>query len=543
MRYPEILKIFMVLTLLAGVITVEIQAAEITTEVVYVTSEAVYVNAGSLVGIKKGDLGSIQRDGETISQIEVVFVAEKTSSCKLITPSGVVQIGDKVSLIIEDIHDDSSQNIFETDEQISSNPIEIIKSNQKEKDSLEKKSRLRGKIGLQYYYQDDLEARNYDYSMPSLTGSIRVDNLLQTDFSMNVRFRARRYYRNYETSYTRSDWNNRIYEVSLSYHNALNPLSYSIGRVLSRQISGIGTLDGALLDYDITPQLKSGIFAGGQPDLENTSPQFNETKAGVFLAFENEINKSIHSSATVALAGKYNSGDISKEFMYEQLNLNYKGIWGIYQSSEIGLNRGWRKEAEGNSLTLSNVLLNLRYTPTRKLMTYVSYDTRKLVRTWETKETPDSLFDDSYREGIRVGLSLRLPSKIYLSVRSGIRNSGSDNNSTNTYAFSVGKHDILETGIRAEIASNFYKNCFSKGYQPTFRVDKTLFGKYYTAVQIGQNNYELNSSNGEVITNNWLKLSMDSRLTKRIYVSAYTEFYRGDSYETNVFMIESGYRF
>ena len=55
------------------------------------------------------------------------------------------------------------------------------------------------------------------------------------------------------------------------------------------------------------------------------------------------IISAVLDNATLAAAGEYYKGQISREFVYEQTNYSLSDKWSGYQSAEININRGWRK--------------------------------------------------------------------------------------------------------------------------------------------------------------------------------------------------------
>lgn len=64
-------------------------------EVRYRSAETVYLGAGTTSGLAVGDQLTIVRSGELIAHIEVVFAAEHSASCKVLTQSSSIQKGDK----------------------------------------------------------------------------------------------------------------------------------------------------------------------------------------------------------------------------------------------------------------------------------------------------------------------------------------------------------------------------------------------------------------------------------------------------------------
>jgi len=125
--------------------------------------------------------------------------------------------------------------------------------------------------------------------------------------------------------------------------------------------------------------------------------------------------------SAAALTGTYVSGTVSREFVYWQNSFNLYRRFSLFQSVEIDLNRDWRRDVSGEDVTFSNFYV----TANAELSSYASldftYDSRKNYRIYETKETPDSLFDDLVHDGYRGGVTLRLPYRVNLGGNGGLR--------------------------------------------------------------------------------------------------------------------------
>ena len=517
-----------------------LSAAEVLTRVEYLAADAIYIDAGSGAGIQLADRVEIRRDGILIARLEVVFVAENSASCKVIEEFQTLRLGDTALVTVEtaavlslpekvvaETYPDEIRNL--------SHPLEGI-----EEDVLT--PHLSGRVGLQYNLQDDLDEFDYDYRQPTMLLHLQLQNLFSTNHNLNLRMRLRRNLRDQTSSINSEDaWNNRFYEVSLTYDNASSPWSYQIGRISSRQVSSIGSFDGLLGEYRFTPNWTVGLLAGTQPDLQNTRPQTDETKGGVYAIHEGTLAQSVKFASTVALVGRYVRGNISREFVYQQLNMRFGRSWGLYQSAEVGVNRGWRQETADGTLSLSNILLNLRYTPTRVVSASLGYDTRTILRTFATRDTPDSLFDDAYRQGLRTALSLRLPQRLQITLGGGLRFTGGEDLLTRSFYGGIGQHDILHSGLHADLRISGYRNLYTTGWQPTLRISRLLLQRLNTALQIGQNRYNLNGRDEQLVYN-WIRLKGDTHITKTFYLSLAGEIYRGNSQSTNRVFLEFGVR-
>ena len=456
-----------VLLLVILIVSSAAHAEILQTTVKYVAVDAVYLDAGRLQGVQNGDQGEIKRGDSLLARIEVVFVADNTASCKILSSSGEARVGDVVMLQITPLPPAAAPDTVVVASPASTSPDTLRKSTKG------KHTRLTGRIGVQMLSQDDRGELNHDYVEPSLSLRAQISNLFGSHHTFSVRLRSRNVDR---ASSNESEWTHRLYEAALHYDNPDSRLHYSAGRMLSNRMSGMGYLDGLLFDYKLVPQFVLGAFGGSQPDLRSYDVKTDQPKAGVFAAYERGHYDTGKLTGTLALAGNYVSGEISREFMYEQIMYSQTKFF-FYQSSEVNINRGWRKDMEGSSLALSNILLNTRWSPQKWLSTTLSYDNRTNYRTYETRTVPDSLFDDALRQGWRLGFNLRLPAKTYALVEGGWRFKEGEGQETRSATFGVGAYDLLGSRISLDARVNSFRSEFSDGVQPSVTVARQLLAQ------------------------------------------------------------------
>ena len=512
-------------------------AEEISTHVKYVAATGIYLDAGSDQGITIGDRAKVLREGEIVAHLEVTYVAASTAVCKLLEGAGI-RLGDTALVAIE-----ASEPGKQTESgAVPETNLPAVKPAIQQMATLSKpKTRLSGRIGVRMMIQDDLEATDYDVTEPSVVGRLRAENLFGSYYTLSIRFRSRRVQRSADLSPdTRSEWNNRIYEVSFGYDNPDSPFRYNAGRIVSNRFAGIGTLDGAHAEMGNNGGVAFGLFAGTQPDYRTSRIGTEETKGGIYAAVERGDWSSRRVAGTLALAGRYQGGAVSQEFLYEQVQISSGRTWNLYQSGELEIYRDWRKEATGKSFGLSNLLLNGRWRPLDLVSFDLGYDNRTLVRTYDTRDTPDSLFDDALRQGYRAGVTLNLPYRIRLYTRAGLRVREGESQDTRTLSGGVSQRDLLGTGFMLTLQLNSFENRYSTGLQPSISLARYLFRTVYLNAQVGQSRYDLDS--GGQLVYSWSKLGASMSITRSWYASAYGEAYRGDNLTSNRLYLELGYR-
>lgn len=516
--------------------------AEITTSVKYVSSSTVYLDAGISSGVAAGDTVKIYKGDILTALLEIIFTADNSASCRIITQNSDIALTAGMIAVVS-IADKSSEEsrVFTVEniplvETVESNPLPA--SSQQE--TLPK--RVTGRIGVQYYAQDNLDAYDYDFSQPSLLLNLNFLDILGPHYDLTLRMRTRREIIAANSQNPAStSWDNRLYQFVLHYNDPQASYNFSVGRTLSNDLAGVGYLDGAVFGYRLHSRFKAGIFGGTQPDLTTSQFSSDQTKAGVYAAYTVGDYTSKRLNITAAAAGQYIQGIIDREFLYAQIDYTLGTKFSFFQSSEIDIDRGWRKQASGKSLQLSNILLNARYYFTRNFSLDLGYDNRKNVYTYYTRSIPDSLFDDALRQGYKAGVNFRLPKNIRIGLNSNYRND-SDGNSSTFYSGSIGTVNFLNSGTTVSFRTATYDNLYSSGLQNAISLSRYFFEKLNLGAAFGINNYNYKTI-GYSVSNNWVQFNGDYFFSRRLYGSANVELSRGSDFNSNRYFLDFGIRF
>jgi len=521
--------------ILVVLVTGEIFSAERTTKVQYITPDQIYLDAGRNMGIEKGNKGKIYRNGELLADIEIIFIADKTSSCKILKKYDNLQIGDLAVIEINEQELDTVENV--TSESIA---YEAEQPSVTFKPEKKKSKTISGRVGLQFYAQDNLDEYNYDYYQPSLSLNLAFNDILGEYYDLRLKMRSRRNMKKID-GISENEWDNRIYNFALNYNNPESRFNFGLGRIISNNISGMGYIDGGVFSYKIEDRINLGFFAGTQPDLQNSRIQYDETKGGIYANYRYRDFNSSFLSATIAIAGQYVNGQIDREFIYQQINYSLSSKLYLYQSSEISVNRGWRKEAAGSDLQLSNLLLSARYNFTRNIGLSLGYDNRQNVYTYYTKTTPDTLFDDDLRQGYRAGVSFKLPMDIRLAFNGNYRTQENSDETSLYYSAGVSFNDFLQTNSFLNYRIAVYDNQYTSGMQNSIGISRYFVRRLNLGVTIGQNLYTYSLYNQD-LTDNWLRFNGSYYFNRTFYASGSLEIFRGDNTNSNRIYIDFGVR-
>jgi len=514
-----------------------------TFRVKYLSAEYVYLDAGRTQGIETGDTLIIKKDNLDYAQLEVVYTSDYSSSCKIITAKGSIKAGD----IAQFKTNKEKSEAGKTDE--TTKPVtEVTKTPSKYLNRVQKRNksdfRLRGNISAQYYYWKDLDRTDLNFSQPTMRLNLYGSNLWNRSYHFRVKVRTR--YndraRRLNAEVPKTEWRNRIYEFSFSYDDENAFLNYKLGRIISNQFSGVGYIDGLLLQQKVSQNFRTGVFAGTQPDWQYADLQTSIQKYGAYLTYLQGNYGSNRYESTMALTGEYHSSTVSREYIYLQNNFYLRQKWSVYQSMELDYNRSWRKERTNQTFSLSNLYISGRWEVNSWASVGLMYDNRKNYQTYETRTIADSLFDNAMRQGLRGTVSLLLPANYRFFGNFGVRKRETDTNYTYSYGAGLNKVNFLVRGMRIFLNGAGFSNFFTQGVNYSFTIGKYFRNNLNLDFGFGGYTYQLKAGNTNR-NNQWGRISTMANIYYRFYINGQYEYNWGDDINGHRVLLELGYRF
>ncbi len=410
----------MILILTAGVVlgplARPVRATRAATPAVnYVSADAVYVNVGRLDGLVRGARLTVVRDGIAVAVLEAVHVSSHSASCRVVESDSPPRVGDAVRYRRRKLPEPAPRTASRSDRR--DRPAGIRRAR---RDDAPRANRSSGYVAFAHLWDQDMTGSTSSSIQPSVSGRLVVSHLLGTRWELRVRHRSRLYHR-YGGSTTPDAWTHRLTEAALRYGDRDDDLRIGLGRMVVDDLYGLGFIDGGFFARPMGGRYRIGAAGGFAADASGGAFYTNRQKVGLWVTRRSEPRPGQDLELTAALAGSYESGFVSREFVYLQ------GVWStpsgvyVYQSVEIDVNRRWRRAVNGSVVQFSNYLMSASVRPRTWFSADLSYDARQNHRDWHTRATPDTLFDEHVYSGFGGGVTMSAPRWARLRVAGGVR--------------------------------------------------------------------------------------------------------------------------
>ncbi len=509
----------------------------------YLSAENVYLNGGSADGLTVGARLLVKKTTGCTTELEVVYAAEHSSSCTFTVDSCGVAIGDE-AYPLTPFGADTLEAPDTTAPMISADTAGAKPSQSVSARIRRQPSRLSGNVAVGYYYLNDQSPSNLDFQQATGRLNLKARRLFDREITFNLRVRGRYDQRDraYSSQVERDAWENRMWELSLTYDDPHAQFSGAVGRILSRRVATVGYVDGAVLERRIGSNTYVGLLAGSRPKWAYDKDALSLQKgAGYVTVISGELSGN-YSEQTIAAIGEYHSGTVSRELLSLQGRINHSGKWGGYHAIEIDLNRGWRREKAGKSISLSSVYANTWLRLNKSARFTIGYDNRTNYWTYDLRSTIDSLFDDHLRQGIRSQVDLSLPKGIQISAGAGWRKRQGAANPTTSYLFNLGKSAVWNRTSRISGQYSAFNGSTEHGNHFSARVSDYLSPTIMLGLGLGGYSYKADAGLNHR-TSKWYEVSSQIDLRRNWFLAISGQIDHGDDIDGLRLQSELGMRF
>ena len=537
MSWRTTLKVVLVLCLASGVLAEEPTTTSF--DIQYRSADTIYLEGGRARGLVVGDRLEIVRDGETIAEIEVIFVAEHSASCKILSESEAIKVGDR-AVIEGDLApvppapvaaDDAAPGPASEEAQPSASSAS------------RRRTRVSGSFTLDWERFTDESGRELDYDRSAARLNLFVRDMGGKPLALVVRAQALEWDRARQLGplVPQTQDRNRLYEASFSYAPPRGRFSFSVGRLGTAPFVGIGYLDGVLGQVYLGSGFDFGAFFGNGVTFQDDPVELG-TKYGAYTRYRS--NRDGPRGFEIYLAGIRENGEDEVSREYAAVDIRYRGVgsWIFSQHTEIDFNRDWREELAPDSTQLSN--LNLiasgQLAPTWRLI--ITYDRNQRYRTIENRLVPEALFDDLWRQGLRLRLQYGRAGKLQVSVNGGVRERQGDDENTASAGVNIYHPNVGVRGLLIGGSVTAFSNPLNDAYLATARIAKTFGRGHEVRLLLGALHQEDNAFLLESDTQ-WIRLGGWVELPARMFARVEVEYDTGDDLEGYRANVGLGYRF
>jgi hypothetical protein len=373
----------------------------------HVDQNRVFIDSGANKGLRSGDNVRVLRANASVAMLEVTDVGNDRAACKVVDGVTDLDVGDLVRLPIRGDGDDSGPVIARE----SPETIMVVRPSA---DTIGKitpttgmaKATLNGRVGVRYLMVQDRGLSGGQFSQPALDLRLDALNMASGHIDMAVDVRSRRTYRTTSTSEAETQDQTRVYRLAASVHDRRGRFRLVAGRQFSPTLASVSTFDGVLASFN-GKSVSTGLFVGTQPDPQTYGRSDEIEEYGAFLQIHNRPGRQVQWSVTTGGIGSYQNGVINREYAYLQALLTSRRV-SLYATQEIDYNRDWKLLAGEERVSPTSSYMHFGVRPTRDLNLRVGYDNRRNIRLYRDLITPETEFDDTFRQGYWAGFTQRI---------------------------------------------------------------------------------------------------------------------------------------
>ncbi len=504
--------------------------------VTYRSATAVYVSGGRAAGVAVGDRLNVVSSGKTVAELEVLFLAEHSASCRIVSETETAKTGDRVVRVGAPRAAAPAPAASPAAPTAAVAPPEPSAGGYRARRS-GARGRVTGGVSLGYSGFFDASPSNRDVTEVGVRYDAAARQIGGQPLEARVRGTNRQIDRTGTRGFvlTNKDTRDRLYEASLAWAPMSGRVSATAGRIGAHPFVSIGYLDGVLAEVRPTGNLQLGAFAGNTVRIGGPA---GGTRAGGFLRIAPRETR-LHYEVVASGVRENEAGDVSREYVGLQGQLRAGGLW-LYQRAEIDLNRGWRLDRAGTSTQLTDVrsLLSWRQSPTRSVS--FSYEQRRNFWAAFNRALPVEAFDDRTLQTIRADIDLARANTAGIWAGGSVRLRDGDDLAV--YDVHGGFRTPRFLSMRTSIEGTLYRTESNLGVLATARVGRDLKGGHRIDASYNFNGYDMRGPEGR-LQSQYIRLSGYGQVSKGAYGRGDLEYGIGNDLRGIRALLEAGYRF
>ncbi len=416
-----------------------------TARIAYLTGASAYIDAGRLEGLREGARVDVVRGGAAIGVLKVAFLASHRASCDIVSASPALVVGDTVRFVPAVAARDSSA--------VARAPA-APSTAAGGASGPRSRPGLRGRVGLEYFVmrQRDVAGK---LSQPSL--GLRLDGSPFGAGSLNlaVDVRARRTYTILGDGTAVTDGHSRVYAAALSMNPPGSPARLTFGRQISGALASVGLFDGAMAELR-QADWSTGLFTGTQPEPIDLGFSSSIVQLGWYAQRHNRPGADTRWAMTIGMSGSYQTGHANREFAWVQGSYLDTRL-SAFVTQEVDYYRPWKLLPGMHPISPTSTFAFLQYRATGLVTLDAGFDNRRNVRLYRDVVSPETNFDDTYRQGAWAGVSLRPARRLRVGLDTRL-SSGGSTGTANSYTLSLGVDRLSGLGASLRTRTTYYTN-------------------------------------------------------------------------------------
>jgi hypothetical protein len=517
---------------LAAVVSVQAQVRQhirVVGKITYVSSGAFYMDAGRTRQIAAGDTAVVAK-GATGGVVGVVGAVSSSSSVvNIVRGTAPLSIGD--SAVVEKDVDIQEAKASEPQGRLSARNPGRPESND-----------VSGRFALQYGAAGQ-SGQPLDFSQPSAILRLDVQRLFGSGLTFS--FYGRTYadasarFAQYGTG---SRFRTRLYELSISQDNVGSTFAWSVGRVTSRYVGGLGGFDGGQVVVR-RGNFTFGALGGAQADYSTSAIDLDQTKFSAFANYGWGGTSAFRTSdITLAYGQQRYKGKLDRAFLYAQSSVRMGTELFFYSSSEFD----FKKIENGiiqKTFRMTNTFATLTYMPTDWLTLNGGFDAARTIYLFESmKALSDTLLDKTLKEGWRTSFQVRLPFNIMVGAQGNWRVASGTTSSARTLMTQLRVSDVLGSEFNLGGQYSTITGLYTQGSDIVIDLDRWVAQMIAVSAHYDHYAYTIKGQQGNQLTRT-LGGSVNCRLSRQLYaVLTYDQIW--DTIRNNQRMfVELGWHF
>jgi hypothetical protein len=189
---------------------------------------------------------------------------------------------------------------------------------------------------------------------------------------------------------------------------------------------------------------------------------------GIWVQRHNRPGADRYWSVTLGAVGSYTQGVTNREFLFIQSGYSGRRL-SVALTQELDHYRSWKQEMGESPWSLTSTFGSLRYEVSPVVSVHAGYDNRRSVRLYRDAVTPETAFDDAFRQGVWGGLALRLRgARVALDARS---SGGGSLGRTAAFTLNAALARVAGSGVGVRSRTTRYDGPRESGWLEALSVD------------------------------------------------------------------------